>query len=352
MVAVLVVLALLALVLGILAYVRIRQSDARSAAAYHRAIEHLGQLGGEDRTGASPLAAGHHVRVVEQVRVIHEVPVPEQRAAMVEHAASASSYQPPPGPPPSDPPTLPGVDPQHPRLVFIDDAIGPGGTPDSEPATVAQPPSRHRLRAKAVLATTAALVLASGAAAATLWVLRSPPDNGQISRAEPTASRSPTHRQPREAQPERRATSTKRSGPPSTQPTSGSISPTSTSPPTTATAASTTTTVTAPPPQPGSPTAGAGGPQGGQNASGAPELTSVSPPSGQAGQTVTLTGANLYSPSGPMSVHFGPAAASFSCPSQTTCEAMVPQRPPGPASVPVTVTTGAGTSNAVTFTYS
>jgi hypothetical protein len=80
-----------------------------------------------------------------------------------------------------------------------------------------------------------------------------------------------------------------------------------------------------------------------------PSLTGVSPNQGPVagGTTVTLTGANL---SGATGVQFGGvAASSFTVDSGTQITAVAPARAAGAAAV--TVTTPAGTSNALTFTY-
>ncbi|TQF07954.1 cell surface receptor IPT/TIG domain-containing protein [Kitasatospora acidiphila] len=77
----------------------------------------------------------------------------------------------------------------------------------------------------------------------------------------------------------------------------------------------------------------------------APVLAVVSPASGPAGSTVTLTGSGF---SGATAVHFGAAASSFTVVSATQITATVPA---GSGTVLVTVTTPGGTSNGVAFTY-
>ena len=86
---------------------------------------------------------------------------------------------------------------------------------------------------------------------------------------------------------------------------------------------------------------------------GRPQLTQVSPASGVPGQRVTLAGAGLFSSSGLIIVRFGSAQAPVVCPNQTTCQATVPDTPGSPptGAQEITVSTGAGTSNALTFTY-
>jgi hypothetical protein len=85
---------------------------------------------------------------------------------------------------------------------------------------------------------------------------------------------------------------------------------------------------------------------------GAPVIASLSPSSGSSGQTLQVAGSNFLSSDGQIVATFAGQVAPTSCPSQTTCSVTVPpsSAPPGP--VPVTITTSAGTSNSVTFTYS
>ncbi len=84
---------------------------------------------------------------------------------------------------------------------------------------------------------------------------------------------------------------------------------------------------------------------------GAPVISSLSPSSGSGGQAVQVAGSNFLSSDGQIVATFAGRVASTSCPSQTMCTVTVPpsSAPPGP--VPVTITTSAGTSNTVTFTY-
>lgn len=81
-------------------------------------------------------------------------------------------------------------------------------------------------------------------------------------------------------------------------------------------------------------------------------VSSISPGGGSAGQTVTISGSNLYSPNTQqIAVHFGGETAPISCPTQTSCTVTVPSLPGSPSSVPVTITTQSGTSAPLTFTY-
>jgi hypothetical protein len=84
---------------------------------------------------------------------------------------------------------------------------------------------------------------------------------------------------------------------------------------------------------------------------GPPVIDALSPSSGAAGQSITITGANFLSSDGHIVAAFNGQVASTSCPSSTTCTATVPPSSvTGPAQV--TVTTAAGTSNTAPFTYS
>jgi hypothetical protein len=78
----------------------------------------------------------------------------------------------------------------------------------------------------------------------------------------------------------------------------------------------------------------------------------MAPTSGRPGTVVTLSGAGLYSPSGLITVMFGPTQAPVSCPRMQLCTVQVPARVPGePGRVPVTVITDTGRSAPLVFTY-
>lgn len=133
-------------------------------------------------------------------------------------------------------------------------------------------------------------------------------------------------------------------GPGSTVPpiTTTRPSPT-TSAPTTTTAVPTTTTA-AP-----TTTTSAGRAGGG---TGAPRLTSISPPHGHAGSVVAVGGSNLFSPSnGVIVARVDGQPAATNCPSQTSCQVTIPSLGRRPTTVAITVTTDSGTSNAVSFRY-
>jgi hypothetical protein len=83
-----------------------------------------------------------------------------------------------------------------------------------------------------------------------------------------------------------------------------------------------------------------------------PVISSLSPASGGAGQVVTITGANFMSADGQIIARFNGQVAPTSCPEQATCTVTVPTLNPAPTGpVTLTVTTGAGASNAEPFSY-
>jgi IPT/TIG domain len=84
---------------------------------------------------------------------------------------------------------------------------------------------------------------------------------------------------------------------------------------------------------------------------GAPVISSLDPASGTAGQGIQISGANFLSSSGQITATFNGQVAPTTCPAQGTCTVTVPPLP-GTRSAQVVITTSAGTSNPVTFTYS
>jgi hypothetical protein len=84
---------------------------------------------------------------------------------------------------------------------------------------------------------------------------------------------------------------------------------------------------------------------------GAPTLSSMTPASGSAGQTVVVAGANFMSSNGQILFQFGSQPAPTSCPVQTSCTITVPANTGPPSVVPVTATTSDGTSNTLYFVY-
>jgi hypothetical protein len=83
---------------------------------------------------------------------------------------------------------------------------------------------------------------------------------------------------------------------------------------------------------------------------GPPVISSLSPASGSAGQSVTVSGANFLSATGQIVATFDGQVAPTSCPAQNTCTVTVP--PSNAPSAQVVITTAGGASNAQTFTYS
>ena len=82
-----------------------------------------------------------------------------------------------------------------------------------------------------------------------------------------------------------------------------------------------------------------------------PVLSSLTPSSGEAGQSVVISGANFLSANGQILVRFGGQVAPTRCSGPTSCSVTVPVLAGPPSAVPVTVTTVLGTSNALNFVY-
>jgi hypothetical protein len=131
--------------------------------------------------------------------------------------------------------------------------------------------------------------------------------------------------------------------PPSTLPTppqstrpspSSTVSTTTSSTPSTTTTSSTVSTTTTTP-APGS----------------FPQLSSVSPSAAGAGTVVVVHGTNFFSRNGLVLARFGAQPARTYCPSQTTCMVTVPTLPGSTSTVPLTISTESGTSNALSFRY-
>jgi hypothetical protein len=83
--------------------------------------------------------------------------------------------------------------------------------------------------------------------------------------------------------------------------------------------------------------------------SGPPVISSLSPSSGSAGQSVTVAGSNFLSTNGQIVATFNGQVAPTSCPDQSSCTVTVP--PSTAPSAQVIITTAGGASNAVTFSY-
>jgi hypothetical protein len=84
---------------------------------------------------------------------------------------------------------------------------------------------------------------------------------------------------------------------------------------------------------------------------GGPTISSISPSQGSPGQTIVITGTNLFSSTGQVLAYFGSEVAPTACSSQTSCTATVPPATGNTNQVDVTVRTDAGSSNGVPFTY-
>ena len=84
---------------------------------------------------------------------------------------------------------------------------------------------------------------------------------------------------------------------------------------------------------------------------GAPQIAALGPPSGAPGQTVVVTGSGFFSSDGEVTAYFNGAPAPTGCATQTSCTVTVPDLGAARSTVTVTLSTAAGTSNAVQFTY-
>jgi hypothetical protein len=82
-----------------------------------------------------------------------------------------------------------------------------------------------------------------------------------------------------------------------------------------------------------------------------PRITSLNPGHGGYGSSVTITGANFYSPGGSVTAYFGGKPQDTACPSQDRCTVKIVNMSGPTRTVTVVVTTNAGTSNSETFTY-
>jgi hypothetical protein len=127
-------------------------------------------------------------------------------------------------------------------------------------------------------------------------------------------------------------TSTPASGIPSTSASGGATHPTTSTTATATTAPSSSTSTTA--------AVAPGGP---------PSIASLSPSSGTAGQSITVTGTKFVSSSGQIVATFNGQVAPTSCPAPNSCTLTAP--PSTSPSAQVVITTSGGTSNAVTFIY-
>ena len=194
--------------------------------------------------------------------------------------------------------------------------------PAPSPPAGSTPSRRGRWPSRGVLVISAALV-----AAVVVLVSLSSIRGGGTSTSHSTSTSLPRNRSAATA---RTPATTPPTSSPSTIPPAGS----STTGPVSTTTSTTTPTTTSVPPS-----------------NGGPELSALDPSSGAPGQIVVITGTNFVSPSGQISVDFGSQVAVIACPEQTSCLVAVPPETGTASSVPVTMTTDAGTSNPLTFTY-
>ncbi len=105
------------------------------------------------------------------------------------------------------------------------------------------------------------------------------------------------------------------------------------------------------PPGPTAPAAAAAPAPAAATPGAGPELSSMTPGHGTAGQTVVVSGTNLISSDGQVLARFNGEAAGTSCSTPTSCTLTVPAIGGARSTVTVTVTTAAGTSNTLTFSY-
>ncbi len=116
-----------------------------------------------------------------------------------------------------------------------------------------------------------------------------------------------------------------------------------------------TPTTTAPLPTPSPSTASspttAPSPTATASSGSGPVLSALTPSSGSAGQSVAVVGTGFLSSDGSVVVSFNGQVAPTVCPIQTNCTVTVPAMSDPPPTVPVTITTASGTSNALSFVY-
>ncbi|MGC8470815.1 MAG: IPT/TIG domain-containing protein [Acidimicrobiales bacterium] len=82
-----------------------------------------------------------------------------------------------------------------------------------------------------------------------------------------------------------------------------------------------------------------------------PHLVAVSPPVARAGQLLTISGTNFYSPDGLVQAFVGGTGAPTRCPTETVCVVTVPQGLGPPRNLPLAIETEAGTSNTLSVSY-
>lgn len=89
----------------------------------------------------------------------------------------------------------------------------------------------------------------------------------------------------------------------------------------------------------------------GRPGTGVPVLAGLQPATGSPGQTLHLTGRNLFSASGQIEVTVGGRPARVRCPSEHSCLVTVPSLGGHPRTATLVLHTSGGQSNTVSFTY-
>ncbi len=80
-------------------------------------------------------------------------------------------------------------------------------------------------------------------------------------------------------------------------------------------------------------------------------ITSIVPATGAPGQRVTIEGRDLFGPGGYLVATFAGSVVPTSCPTESTCQAVVPPPPSGSDEVAVRLSSHDGDSNALLFRY-
>ena len=83
-----------------------------------------------------------------------------------------------------------------------------------------------------------------------------------------------------------------------------------------------------------------------------PTIDAIQPDHAAPGQAITISGSGIISSNGSIAAFFGTEIASTRCPSESTCNVIVPSRPAGSAVVRVRLRTANGYSNSMTFRIS
>ena len=83
-----------------------------------------------------------------------------------------------------------------------------------------------------------------------------------------------------------------------------------------------------------------------------PTISTIQPDHAAPGQPITISGSGIISSNGSIAAFFGSEIASTRCPSESTCNVIVPSRPIGSAVVQLRLRTANGYSNSVPFRFS